>query len=74
MRTIDSPIWHYYQNKAEKSIRTEQGILEGAFEMLPIQQHFLEDAYPEMTHYNQSLLLSVEKGITKEFLNLQGVI
>uniref|UniRef100_UPI002625A9AF non-ribosomal peptide synthetase n=1 Tax=uncultured Kordia sp. TaxID=507699 RepID=UPI002625A9AF len=52
------------QKESTHTISTEQGILEGEFEMLPIQRLFFEDAYPENTHYNQSLLLNVEKTVS----------
>ncbi|WP_046759327.1 condensation domain-containing protein, partial [Kordia jejudonensis] len=56
----------YLQTKTKQHTISEQGMLEGEFEMLPIQRLFFEDEYPEMKHYNQSLLLSVEKTVSKE--------
>ncbi|MBJ6369616.1 non-ribosomal peptide synthetase [Snuella sedimenti] len=59
-------IANYTLRKTDEKNSTEQGVLEGDVSMLPIQKLFLENEYPEMKHYNQSLLLSIEKVISSE--------
>ncbi|MCH2195467.1 non-ribosomal peptide synthetase [Kordia sp.] len=50
-------------------IINEQGILEGNFGLLPIQTAFFEKGYSKQNQYNQSLLLTLPKSITKAQLN-----
>ena len=49
---------------------SEQGLLSGAFGLLPIQKWYLERADKDISHYNQSVLLNVNKNITGEMLQL----
>ncbi|WP_367867928.1 non-ribosomal peptide synthase/polyketide synthase [Pedobacter sp. WC2423] len=42
----------------------EQGLLTGEAGLLPIQRWFLDTEYDNKSHYNQSHLLSIDKGIT----------
>ncbi|WP_160710767.1 non-ribosomal peptide synthetase [Chitinophaga solisilvae] len=46
----------------------EQGILEGSSGLLPIQQHYFESNSPSLSHYNQSVLLSVDKSVAASTL------
>lgn len=55
------------QNETE--IISEQGILEGNFGLLPIQSYFFEKGYTKEDQYNQSLLLTLPKTITKDQLS-----
>ena len=48
----------------------EQGILSGAFGLLPIQSWYLEKAPAAVSHFNQSVLLKIDKRITAEALAL----
>ena len=48
-----------------RSLQTEQGLLEGPAELAPIQQWFLDQEFSEMSHYNQTVLLSLSKGVTE---------
>ncbi|MGO4295023.1 amino acid adenylation domain-containing protein [Chitinophaga sp. RAB17] len=50
----------------------EQGILDGVAGLLPIQQHFFEEALENtagMHHYNQRVLLALDKDIYAEILS-----
>ncbi|MEM8908273.1 MAG: AMP-binding protein, partial [Bacteroidota bacterium] len=47
---------------------TEEGFLTGGCDLLPIQQEFLEVEYDGMHHYNQSMLLQMEKNTNEEHL------
>ena len=60
------------EKESKHTIITEQEILEGEFDMLPIQRLFFEDEYPEKTHYNQSLLLNIEKTVSQ--YNLETIV
>lgn len=53
----------------EIQIISEQGILEGNFGLLPIQSYFFEKGYTKDDQYNQSLLLTLPKNITRNQLN-----
>jgi len=53
----------------ETTIISEQGILEGNFGLLPIQAYFFEKGYVKEDQYNQSLLLTLPKSITRDQLN-----
>ncbi len=54
---------------AEKSIQTEQGILDGELGLLPIQRDFFESDQPHPNHYNQSVLLELDPSVSKEDLS-----
>jgi len=49
------------------AVSGEQGILEGMSTLLPIQAMFFE-FYSGKTHYNQSVLLTIDKSVSKEVL------
>ncbi|WP_224999253.1 amino acid adenylation domain-containing protein, partial [Cesiribacter sp. SM1] len=53
----------------EAAIEAEQGVLEGAAGLLPIQQWFFGQGYAQPNHFNQSLLLKVSKELTEEALD-----
>ncbi len=46
----------------------EQGLLSGAFGLLPIQSWYLEKAPAAVSHFNQSVLLKIDKSVTAEAL------
>jgi len=51
-----------------KTVKTEQGLLSGELPLLPIQQWFFDANHPVPNHYNQSLLLQLDKSIKVEKL------
>ncbi len=51
-----------------KAITGEQGQLQGIAGLLPIQHNFLESDQPEPSHYNQSVLLNINKNVSKHML------
>jgi len=53
------------ETKPEKS----QEVLSGEAGLLPVQQWFFEQDYAEVNHYNQEVLLGIDKSIGKEQLN-----
>ncbi|WP_297823662.1 non-ribosomal peptide synthetase [Segetibacter sp.] len=50
------------------SITGEQGVLTGECGLLPIQQLYLKNATTSISHFNQSVLLKVEKSVTEATL------
>ncbi len=52
----------------EKKTNSEQGILSGDCALLPIQQRFFAKEYPGMSHFNQSVLLGVNKSVDEGLL------
>jgi amino acid adenylation domain-containing protein/non-ribosomal peptide synthase protein (TIGR01720 family) len=55
--------------KAGQQISGEQGLLTGPAGLLPIQQWYFDKQPQDISHYNQSVLLSVNKAVTVEMLN-----
>ncbi|MHA4812540.1 amino acid adenylation domain-containing protein, partial [Flavitalea flava] len=55
---------------------TEEIPLDGQCGLLPIQQAFLEQDNHQVSHYNQSVLLSIQKSVTAEELTeaVQGLL
>ncbi|PTX63162.1 non-ribosomal peptide synthase protein (TIGR01720 family)/amino acid adenylation domain-containing protein, partial [Kordia periserrulae] len=53
---------------ASETVLIETGLLEGDFELLPIQHRFIEANHPAPHHYNQSVLLSIPKDLSSETL------
>ncbi|MGB0523518.1 MAG: condensation domain-containing protein, partial [Flammeovirgaceae bacterium] len=51
-------------NKSDM-IAGEQGVLEGAVGLLPVQQWFLASPYEGMNHFNQDMLIKLPKDITQ---------
>jgi non-ribosomal peptide synthase protein (TIGR01720 family) len=47
----------------------EQGILTGVSGLIPIQQWYFEETDVNVSHFNQSVLLSLEKTVTPEVLS-----
>ena len=41
------------------TVQTEQGILEGSFDLLPIQAWFFEQSFGKANHWNQSFMIHV---------------
>ncbi|WP_298420578.1 non-ribosomal peptide synthetase [uncultured Kordia sp.] len=58
----------FLENKSENELVTEQGLLQGSFELTPIQNWYFDSEFSEMAHYNQSLLLDVVKKIKRKEL------
>lgn len=55
----------------EKSLNdsiSEQGILQGPSKLLPIQQRFFEQEFEGMSHFNQAILLDINKVFTEDVL------
>ncbi|MGY0035007.1 condensation domain-containing protein [Pedobacter sp. NJ-S-72] len=52
--------------EAESGASGEQGLLEGESGLLPIQQHYFESGATEISHYNQDILLSIDKSVSTE--------
>ncbi len=68
----------YYQNiaeilahaKQEQETLKELGALSGVVPLHPIQLQFFEKQFKQVNHYNQSVLLTLSKKITKEDLGV----
>ncbi|MFH7014634.1 amino acid adenylation domain-containing protein [Flavobacterium sp. FlaQc-47] len=56
------------EKNSEKLNTAEQGLLEGEVPLSPIQHWFFEREDESLSHFNQAVLLSVDKEITKEKL------
>lgn len=56
------------QNNTHISINAEQGILEGHFELHPIQRWFLEQPFSKPEHWNQAALIALPQDIDTEKL------
>ena len=54
--------------EGEQEESGEQGILSGAFGLLPIQSWYLEKGPAAVSHFNQSVLLKIDKRVTGEAL------
>ncbi|MBO9204375.1 MULTISPECIES: phosphopantetheine-binding protein, partial [Niastella] len=57
------------QQTNDNKTQTEQGLLSGPVRLLPIQQWFLGQDQGGINHYNQDVLLQIDKSITGEELN-----
>ncbi|MEP6583050.1 MAG: amino acid adenylation domain-containing protein [Ginsengibacter sp.] len=53
----------------EAILSGEQGLLNGACELLPIQQWYLENQWKSVSHFNQSVLLGIDKRISPDLLS-----
>ncbi|WP_440057006.1 amino acid adenylation domain-containing protein (plasmid) [Pseudoalteromonas sp. T1lg65] len=53
------------QNQTAAEIQTEQGTLEGKFELLPVQQAFFEQPLAKPEHWNQAFMLKIPGEITE---------
>jgi amino acid adenylation domain-containing protein/non-ribosomal peptide synthase protein (TIGR01720 family) len=59
----------------KKEIKSEQGILNGEFELLPIQKWFLNSNYENKNYFNQSFMIKVPKlNINKLKLSIKILI
>ncbi|QNK64693.1 non-ribosomal peptide synthase/polyketide synthase [Pedobacter sp. PAMC26386] len=47
----------------------EQGLLDGESGLLPIQQHYLESGAAALSHYNQDVLLAIDKNVSTVLLS-----
>jgi amino acid adenylation domain-containing protein/non-ribosomal peptide synthase protein (TIGR01720 family) len=54
--------------KSQSEIKAEQGKLQGELGLIPIQSWYLETAKEHVSHFNQSVLLTIDKQITPEQL------
>ena len=54
------------------TVQTEQGVVEGAVSLTPIQRWFFARDLPEPDHFNQSVLLEVRQGL--DFLLLKRAV
>jgi amino acid adenylation domain-containing protein/non-ribosomal peptide synthase protein (TIGR01720 family) len=54
--------------KNQSEIKAEQGKLQGELGLIPIQSWYLETAKEHVSHFNQSVLLTIDKQITPEQL------
>jgi non-ribosomal peptide synthase protein (TIGR01720 family) len=55
--------------RAASSVLGEQGFLTGSSGLLPIQQWYFENEHRALSHFNQSVMLRVEKSVTAETLS-----
>ncbi|UAA39459.1 amino acid adenylation domain-containing protein [Paraneptunicella aestuarii] len=55
-----------------REIISEDGILEGEVQLGPVQAHFFEHAQTDVHHYNQSILLNLNVGLSTE--DLQSIV
>ena len=58
-RTIERLVDHIQGQKIAPEIQAEQGILEGIFDLLPIQHWFFEQQFSYPNHWNQAFLVKV---------------
>ncbi|WP_346838327.1 amino acid adenylation domain-containing protein [Microbulbifer sp. SAOS-129_SWC] len=47
-------------------VQGEQGILEGSFDLSPIQEWFFDQDYPKVSHWNQAFMIPVSSGYDPE--------
>ncbi|MDP1603152.1 MAG: amino acid adenylation domain-containing protein [Legionella sp.] len=59
-RTVKRLVDHVLANASPATISAEQGILEGAFGLLPIQQWFFEEQFSRPNHWNQAFIVRVQ--------------
>jgi len=55
--------------RLHEEVLGEQGLLTGLSGLLPIQQWYLENEQPDIDHFNQSVLLGIDKSVTESDLN-----
>ena len=60
-KLYDNVISKMIENTNKKIIQTEQGLLEGTFELLPIQKWFFTLDLKNKNYWNQSFLIQVPK-------------
>jgi amino acid adenylation domain-containing protein/non-ribosomal peptide synthase protein (TIGR01720 family) len=53
----------FMTTQAVGEAKGEQGVLKGSSGLLPIQQWYFEKVPEQVSHYNQSVLLSIEKSV-----------
>ena len=56
------------RSEKESEVSGEQFVLTGPSGLLPIQQWFFEKEHKNISHFNQSVLLGIDKGITESVL------
>ncbi|UOE51897.1 amino acid adenylation domain-containing protein [Mucilaginibacter sp. SMC90] len=52
------------QKNGGNKIQTEQGVLSGEAGLVPVQQWYLDRNETEISHYNQAVLLAIDKNIS----------
>ncbi len=62
------------EERSLSAVTGEQGILTGISGLLPIQQWYFNNSDADISHFNQSSLLSIDKKITPETLNKAAVM
>lgn len=55
--------------RQQQAVLSEQGILEGSFDLHPIQQWFYERELAVPSHWNQAVVVALPAGISDEMLN-----
>ena len=62
--------------RAAEAERGEQGLLRGESGLLPIQQWYLERQHAEPSHFNQAVLVGIDKQVEEEVLSkaLEAII
>jgi amino acid adenylation domain-containing protein/non-ribosomal peptide synthase protein (TIGR01720 family) len=55
--------------RVKAAVTGEQGVLSGDSGLLPIQQWYFENSKTEVSHFNQSVILNIDKNISVEILN-----
>jgi amino acid adenylation domain-containing protein/non-ribosomal peptide synthase protein (TIGR01720 family) len=69
-KTIELLYDNIFINKLyKKEIKSEQGILKGEFDLLPIQKYFFNSNFENINYYNQSFIIKVPK-LDKDKLKL----
>jgi amino acid adenylation domain-containing protein/non-ribosomal peptide synthase protein (TIGR01720 family) len=58
-RTVKRLVDLVLEKASPTAISAEQGILEGSFGLLPIQQWFFDQQFPNLNHWNQAFLIRV---------------
>ncbi|MEW7281160.1 amino acid adenylation domain-containing protein [Aquimarina sp. 2201CG1-2-11] len=55
--------------QVEQRVEKEEGFLSGPLGLLPIQESFFAKGYADADHYNQAVLLTIDKGISSDDLS-----
>ncbi|MBK8551807.1 MAG: AMP-binding protein [Ignavibacteria bacterium] len=57
------------EERSASAITGEQGFLTGRSGLLPIQHAYFEEAGENISHFNQSVMLTIDKKVTQEILS-----
>ncbi|WP_217701400.1 non-ribosomal peptide synthetase [Tenacibaculum aiptasiae] len=55
--------------RKNNTVLSEVGVLEGEFELLPIQHDFAESSFNNVNHYNQSVLMKISKELDDNIID-----